>query len=556
MSITTDQNICPKCQAPIPAGAPGGLCPKCVMAKAGETAAQRPEGMGEVPAIEQLAPIFPQLEILELIGRGGMGFVFKARQLHLDREVALKLLPEKLGVDPHFAERFTREARVLARLNHPNIVMVHDFGAAGGFYYLIMEYVEGLNLRQAMRMGRFSPEEALAIVPKVCEALQYAHEEGVLHRDIKPENLLLDTKGRVKIADFGIAKLLGEEKGSVTLTGTGTALGTPHYMAPEQLENPGQVDHRADIYSLGVVFYEMLTGELPIGRFSAPSSRADLDERVDAIVMRALAKERELRQKDARELQTEVESFTTQAKTEQARSESPARGDRPLAGKFLSMPRWGRWAVTIGAAALLLLAARSLFGPKSVRTDGGLQMVEIPIQDLVQTSNSPIVVEESPAEQLKRIRDEEAIRLAKERYEAARARHTAGEISDRDLALANRDLAVAEAKGDALKAAMATLQFAEWHFGEVVRSRNEDEKWAAEIEYAKARHAVDVVKAGTAEMGLAGADLRYAEMMLSVGRQKKHAGKISDEEYKKLENAWLQEDFRYRRIKQNQSEKK
>src|SRR5213075_2890667 len=132
----------------------------------------------------------------------------------LDRFVALKLLPDKLAKDAHFAERFNREGRVLARLNHPNIVSIFDFGQAGGFYYLMMEYVDGVNLRQAMQAGRFSPSEALAIVPKICEALQFAHEEGILHRDIKPENILLDSKGRLKIADFGIAKLLGPGYGA------------------------------------------------------------------------------------------------------------------------------------------------------------------------------------------------------------------------------------------------------------------------------------------------------------------------------------------------------
>src|SRR6185503_8536753 len=202
-----------------------------------------------------------------------------------DRYVALKLLPDKLAKDPHFAERFNREGRFLAKLNHPNIVSVFDFGQAGGFYFLLMEYVDGVNLRQAMRAGRFSPAEALGIVPKICEALQYAHEQSVLHRDIKPENILLDAKGRVKIADFGIAKLVGEDAHPFGLTGTGAALGTPHYMAPEQMKSPGDVDHRADIYSLGVVFYEMLTGELPIGRFAPPSERTPLDQRVDEIVM-------------------------------------------------------------------------------------------------------------------------------------------------------------------------------------------------------------------------------------------------------------------------------
>jgi len=126
-------------------------------------------------------------------------------------------------------------------LGHPNIVAVHDFGQAGAFFYLLMEFVDGVNLRQAMRAGRFTPAQALALVPKICDALQYAHEEGVLHRDIKPENLLLDTRGRVKIADFGIAKLLGDTK-DITLTAKGSRIGTPHYMAPEQFERPQDVD--------------------------------------------------------------------------------------------------------------------------------------------------------------------------------------------------------------------------------------------------------------------------------------------------------------------------
>jgi serine/threonine protein kinase len=175
-----------------------------------------------------VAAAFPQLEILELIGQGGLGFVFKARQPKLERLVALKILPQALAADPAFAERFTREGRALARLNHPNIVAIHDFGQAGGFFDLLMEFVDGVNLRQAMRAGRFTPAQALAVVPKICEALQFAHNEGILHRDIKPENILLDAKGRVKIADFGIAKLVGETQPKTALTGSGATLGTPH----------------------------------------------------------------------------------------------------------------------------------------------------------------------------------------------------------------------------------------------------------------------------------------------------------------------------------------
>ena len=329
MNINDSKRECPKCGAPIPTEAPQGLCPKCVMADAAADPEATLAGAGsdEIPSLERVAAAFPNLEVIELIGRGAMGFVYKARQPHIDRFVALKLLPDKLARDPQFAERFNREGRVLARLSHPNVVAVHDFGRSEHFYWLMMEYVDGVNLRQAMRAGKFSPAEALTIVPKICEALQYAHEQGILHRDIKPENILLDQKGRVKIADFGIAKLVGEDRPELTLTGTGAALGTPHYMAPEQLEHPEDIDQRADIYSLGVVLYEMLTGELPIGRFAPPSSKTPVSAGVDEVVFRALEKDRERRQRSAGEFKTQVQ---TAGQRDVSRSESPTGGDGRL----------------------------------------------------------------------------------------------------------------------------------------------------------------------------------------------------------------------------------
>ncbi len=307
MNETT--RICQKCGAPVPSESPQGLCPKCVLAAAaGAPPPSGGSGAPEPPPLDQVAAAFPNLEILELIGAGGMGAVFKARQSSLDRLVALKVLPESLAADPAFAERFSREARTLARLNHPNIVAVHDFGHSGRFYFLTMEYVDGVNLREAMAAGRFTPQQALGLVPRICEALQFAHDEGILHRDIKPENILLDVKGRVKIADFGIAKLIGPRK-DITLTASGAAVGTPHYMAPEQLERPQEVDQRADIYSLGVVFYEMLTGELPLGRFALPSEKSSVDPRVDPIVLRALERDRDKRFRTASEVKTRVESL-------------------------------------------------------------------------------------------------------------------------------------------------------------------------------------------------------------------------------------------------------
>ncbi len=305
---------CPKCGLPLPSDAPQGLCPKCLLQQATfmtDAGENRSPARPEPPSLEVLARHFPQLEILEMIGRGGMGFVFKAKQPKLDRLVALKILAENVSAESSFAERFTREGRALARLSHPNIVAVHDFGQAGPFFYLLMEFVDGVNLRQSMQARQVSPAEALAIVPRICDALQYAHGEGILHRDIKPDNILLDRKGRVKIADFGIAKLLNEPAAQAALTASGAALGTVHYMAPEQIERPNTVDHRADIYSLGVVFYEMLTGELPIGRFPAPSETGPMDPRLDKVVFKTLAKEPARRPQSAEELGTEVQHIAS-----------------------------------------------------------------------------------------------------------------------------------------------------------------------------------------------------------------------------------------------------
>jgi serine/threonine protein kinase len=322
----------------------GGICLECMLeaglATQTEAGPMGPHGTKTVPPPppkpEEIAPLFPQLEILECLGRGGMGAVYRARQPRLDRFVALKILGRDKEDEPQFAERFVREARALARLNHPNIVTVYDFGEAGGHCYLLMEYVDGLSLRQLLQGGRLPPEQALTIVPKICEALQFAHEQGVVHRDIKPENILLDKNGRVKIADFGIAKMVGAEgaEGSAgRRAGAGGTMeaeapdrrsalpasltqdqvvGTPHYMAPEQVEKPATVDHRADIYSLGVVFYEMLTGELPLGKFAPPSSRTggiQIDVRLDEVVLHALEKEPELRYQQASQIKSDLDTI-------------------------------------------------------------------------------------------------------------------------------------------------------------------------------------------------------------------------------------------------------
>lgn len=269
------------------------------------------KGVFAPPTVARLTELFPALEIIELVGAGGMGAVYKARQKGLDRVVALKILPEEFGHDVRFALRFTREARTLAKLNHPNIVALYEFGNAADTYYFLMEFVEGSTLRDVVAGRQLGPEHSLAIVPHLCDALQYAHDQGVIHRDIKPENILMSIHGAVKIADFGLSRILGSDSQQEILTATHQIMGTPRYMAPEQLEGTHNVDHRADIYSLGVVIYEMLTGELPIGRFAAPSVKVQIDVRLDDVVLRTLEKEPQLRYQRASQIKSDVQSITS-----------------------------------------------------------------------------------------------------------------------------------------------------------------------------------------------------------------------------------------------------
>jgi serine/threonine protein kinase len=349
---------CPKCGASTPPDSPEGLCPRCLIAL--NLATQT-----EIP--------------------GEPGAVYKARQTRLDRLVALKILsPEKQG-NQKFSERFEREARALAKLHHPNIVTVFDFGEVDGNFYLLMEFVDGLTLRQLLQTRKLLAPEALAIVPKICEALQYAHEQGIVHRDIKPENILMDKDGRVKIADFGIAKILGDG-GNSNLTAE-QVIGTPHYMSPEQIEKPQTVDHRADIYSLGVVFYEMLTGELPLGKFPPPSKKVQVDVRLDEVVLRALEKEPERRYQQASEVKTRVETI--------ANNHGGTRQGSPASfGSTMS-----RFAVP-GVAVLIIIALAIFFFSRSSHLSqpgsGAIKPNDMTNESKASFVNTPVPVRLNP----------------------------------------------------------------------------------------------------------------------------------------------------------------
>jgi tRNA A-37 threonylcarbamoyl transferase component Bud32/type IV secretory pathway TrbD component len=316
----------------LPSGKDFGHCPRCLLdlALAPSRAASSGGGGTPAPAIEVLEPLLPDFELQELLGRGGMGAVYRARQKKLDRLVAIKVLLPDLVAEPSFAERFEREAKALARLHHPGIVGIHDFGRAATFFYLVMEFVDGASLRDLLLQGQLTARDVLALVPQLCDALQYAHDHRIVHRDIKPENILIDQDGRVRIADFGLAKLI-DAPSTLGLTRTAQAVGTPLYMAPEQVHAANLVDHRADLYSLGVVIYEMLTGQLPIGRFQAPSTKNRTPRELDPVVMKSLENDPEHRYQAARDVKRDVEAagLAREGAPQPTAATTTATADRP-----------------------------------------------------------------------------------------------------------------------------------------------------------------------------------------------------------------------------------
>lgn len=273
--------------------------------------------------LDELNEQIPAHDFLEFIDSGGMGAVYKARQRSLDRIVAVKVLPILMSNRKAFSDRFKREARALALLNHPGIVSVYDFGeATGGSLYYVMEYVKGTTLRELIREGRTTSRRLLSIAMQVCEALQFAHMHGIVHRDVKPANILLDERGMVKVADFGLAKVIGPCPGH-DLTTQSDAIGTPEYMAPEAVTHQHEIDHRADIYSLGVLLYEVLTGHVPRGMWEPPSRSVGTDARFDEVVSRAMQTDPQKRFQNIGEL-TRIMKQLVQASETKAGMSSPA----------------------------------------------------------------------------------------------------------------------------------------------------------------------------------------------------------------------------------------
>ena len=333
-------------------------------------------GNVDLPLPEELAKLLPAgaYEVTDFLGAGGMGAVYKGMQVRLKRPVAIKIMRRDVGKDHDFEARFEREAQAMAKLNHPNIISVIDFGEAGPDYlFIVMELVDGTDLMDVIRSKQMTQEMALTLLPQICDALQFAHDHGIVHRDIKPSNIMLTRDGRVKMADFGLAKHFDHaETGFRTQTGTG--MGTPDYAAPEQFDPTTPVDHRADIYALGVMIYQMITGALPRGVWRPPSQRAPVSTQWDAVVSRAMQNDPAERYQKASEVKTELSSIPLHSgRAASPKQPSPATPPSGALGQSaLPKSRTPLLLVLIGGAVVIAVGAFYMLRDTAPRS-GGLQ---------------------------------------------------------------------------------------------------------------------------------------------------------------------------------------
>jgi len=299
------------------------------------SSASKPSGQWQPPSLEEMQAMLPQYQFEKLLGRGGMGAVYKAVQVSLQRSVAIKVLPGDLidDTDAQFAERFKNEARTMAKLSHPSIVDVFDFGETQtGLLYIVMEFIDGTDVLQMIAsQGRLPEDYALSITAHVCDALAYAHKNGIVHRDIKPANILINQEGTVKVADFGLAKQ--NDSGQSGITKTNMAMGTPDFVAPEAFIPGVPLDGRADLYAIGVMLYQMLTGEIPRGIWTMPGMKLGTDPRFDAIIGKAMQTDREVRYQSAVDLRRDLDTILTLPRSaliaqQQAAAEAAAKASR------------------------------------------------------------------------------------------------------------------------------------------------------------------------------------------------------------------------------------
>jgi len=253
------------------------------------------------PSLEVLNELLPSYSFTNFIAQGGMGAVYRATQLSLDRDVAIKILHPELSQDPEFHKSFRTESRAMAQLNHPNLIGIYDFGELNGMLYIVMEYVAGKSLYHSCWNKQIDPEEVKRIIIAICEGLHHAHESGFIHRDIKPANILLTPKVEPKIGDFGLVQAMGSKF-------EGIVMGTPGYSAPEIISHPEKMDRRSDIFAVGVILYEMLVGKLPVGS-SLPSKECNCSAAFDTIYQNATHPNAAMRYPDAKKLSEALQAM-------------------------------------------------------------------------------------------------------------------------------------------------------------------------------------------------------------------------------------------------------
>ena len=349
------------------------------------------------PEPSELTSLFPGYEIQSLIATGGMGAVYCAVQKSLDRTVALKILPQELSKDAAFCAGFEAEAKAMARLNHPNLIGVYDFGEVNGMLYIIMEFVPGQSIYHSANGIAIDPGEVIRLVTGICRGLAHAHENGILHRDIKPSNILLDLNAQPKIGDFGLARPFDRkiEEGE-------EIFGTPHYTAPEVVASPHSVDYRADIFSVGVLLHELLTGKLPANDPRPASVISRCDPRFDAIVRRATQPVPAARYASATEMADELQALARPVAASSVRAAAVPRP--PVPKKAFDRQKKASSGVSPLFLLLLVGAAGAAYWHFSKKPSVVL-LVEPPVKEApVSTTEEPVaasdpepLVDEVPA---------------------------------------------------------------------------------------------------------------------------------------------------------------
>jgi len=381
--------------------------------------------------------MLPQYQFEKLLGRGGMGAVYKALQVSLDRPVAIKVLPSDLidNADANFLERFKNEARTMAKLNHPSIVNVYDFGETRtGLLYFVMEFIDGTDVLQMIAsQGRLPEEYALSITAHVCDALAYAHKNGVIHRDIKPANILINMEGAVKVADFGLAKANDPNQSGITKTNM--AMGTPDFVAPEAFVPGVPLDGRADLYAIGVMLYQMLAGEIPRGIWTMPGMKVGTDPRFDVIIGKAMQTDREARYQTAADLRRDLDTILTLPRAvlvaqQQAAAEVAARATRAQEArtsesgeperKAADTPKKNGTGMVVAAVAAIVavVAGGMIFtGGKNKATAPAPAKTASAPEDPVKATDNKTAAVSSPPRKPSKVKEGEIILFEGHRYQ-------------------------------------------------------------------------------------------------------------------------------------------